>query len=151
MRTGLAALLLFVSSGIAVAAPPPVYVWLEPEWFEGVRGSFAYWTGESKPTGSWGVAGPGISAEWTQGGEREWNSMGAAAEETKASCHRDVIIPRAGKYKAWVRYVDHRKKSQPFTLSVQQSGKHVLSGELGVKPVVPPNDEYQLYWGFSFG
>src|SRR5262249_29077109 len=23
--------------------------------------------------------------------------------------------------------------------------------ELGVKPVVPVNDEYQLYWGFSFG
>ena len=25
------------------------------------------------------------------------------------------------------------------------------SGELGTKPVVPDNDEYQLYWGFSFG
>src|SRR5207247_2050725 len=29
--------------------------------------------------------------------------------------------------------------------------KEALNGELGVKPVVPPNDEYQLYWGFSFG
>src|SRR5262249_26773291 len=23
----------------------PVYLWHEPEWFEGVKGSFAYWTG----------------------------------------------------------------------------------------------------------
>src|SRR5205823_1167428 len=41
--------------------------------------------------------------------------------------------------------------TQPFTLSVQQSGETALSGELGIQPVVPPNDEYQLYWGFSFG
>ena len=39
----------------------------------------------SRP-GHWGVAGPGISAEWTQGGESEWNSMGAPADETKAVC-----------------------------------------------------------------
>ena len=64
------------------ADAPPVYLWLEPEWFDGVSGSFAYWTGEAKPTGTWGVAGPGISAEWTQGGESEWNSMGAPAAET---------------------------------------------------------------------
>ena len=50
------------------AAPPPAYLWHEPEWFDGVEGSFAYWTGAAKPTGRWGVAGPGISAEWSQGG-----------------------------------------------------------------------------------
>src|SRR5205807_2744902 len=87
---------------------PPIHLWFEPEWFDGVKGSFAYWTGTAKPTGSWGVAGPGISAEWTQGGESEWNSMGAPATETNASCRRDFIVPRAGKYKVWVRYVDHR-------------------------------------------
>jgi hypothetical protein len=133
------------------AAPPPIYLWFEPEWFEGVEGSFSYWTGEAKPTGSWGIAGPGISAEWTQGGESEWNSMGAAAAEKKASCQRDFIVPRAGKYQVWVRYVDHRKKTSPFTVSIDQAGKNVMKGELGTKPVVPPNDEYQLYWGFSFG
>lgn len=154
MRPYLSAfLLLLAGSTAASAAKPPVYVWFEPEWFEGVEGSFAYWTGpgKAKPTGSWGVAGPGISAEWTQGGESEWNSMGAPAEETKAECHRDFIVPRAGKYRVWVRYVDHRKKTQPFSVAVQQAEKPVVSGELGVKPVVPPNDEYQLYWGFSFG
>ena len=49
--------------------------------------------------------------------------MGAAAEETKAECHRDFIVPRAGKYTIWVRYVDHRKKTQPFTVAIKQSGK----------------------------
>ena len=41
-----------------MAAPPPVYLWHEPEWFDGVSGSFAYWTGSSKATGAWGIAGP---------------------------------------------------------------------------------------------
>jgi hypothetical protein len=145
--------LVFSPLFLLAADRPPVYLWFEPEWFEGVQGSFAYWPGPgaSKPTGAWGVAGPGISAEWTQGGESEWNSMGAAAEESKAACHRDITIPRAGKYRVWIRYFDHRLKTEPFTVSVQQAGKNALTGELGMKPVVPPNDEYQLYWGFSFG
>src|SRR5262245_58134163 len=86
-------------------AKPPISLWLEPEWFEGVEGHFAYWTGSAKPTGKWGIAGPGISAEWSQGGESEWNSMGAPATETKATCQRALTIPRAGNYKIWVRYV----------------------------------------------
>src|SRR6516165_10699044 len=120
------------------AARPTIHLWFEPEWFEGVKGSFAYWTGTAKPTGSWGIAGPGISAEWTQGGESEWNSMGAAAEETRAVCGRDLVIPRAGKYRVWVRYVDHRKKTQPFTVSISQGGAARLSADLGTRPVVPP-------------
>src|SRR5205823_1792417 len=145
------ALLLTTASAIPAAEKPPVYLWLEPEWFDGVKGHFAYWTGTAKPTGSWGVAGPGISAEWTQGGESEWNSMGTPADETKASCRRDFIVPRAGNYKVWVRYVDHRHKTEPFRVSILQNGKTAVTGELGVQPVVPPNDEYQLWWGFSFG
>ena len=142
--------LLFLAAP-AAAAPPPVYLWHEPEWFEGVTGSFAYWTGAAKPTGTWGIAGPGISAEWTQGGESEWNSIGVPAAETKASCSRALIIPRAGRYRVWVRYVDHRKKTEPFRVRIHQGENMVHDAELGVKPVVPPNDEYQLYWGFSFG
>jgi hypothetical protein len=154
MRFLPAFLVLVLCASSTRAAKPPVYVWLEPEWFEGVKGTFAYWADSvkpPKPTGAWGVAGPGISAEWSQGGESEWNSLGAAATETSASCGRDLVIPRAGKYRLWVRYVDHRKKTEPFNVAVRQGGKDVLAGELGVKPVVPANDEYQLYWGFSFG
>src|SRR5262245_47281807 len=120
MRSPLILLTLLMGWNSARAATkPPIYVWFEPEWFEGVKGSFAYWTGTAKPAGAWGIAGPGISAEWTQGGESEWNSMGAPAAETKAACHRDFVVPRAGKYKIWVRYVDHRKKTQPFTVNIQ--------------------------------
>ncbi len=142
---------LTTSTFASAADKPPIYLWLEPEWFEGVKGTFAYWTGDAKPTGSWGVAGPGVSPEWTQGGESEWNSMGVPAEETKAVCGRDLIIPRAGKYRVWVRFVDHRKKTEPFTVKINQAGKAAIVGELGTKPVVPENDEYKLYWGFSFG
>src|SRR5215813_10680840 len=110
-RTLPALALLVLLSPPLEAAPAPVYLWHEPEWFEGVRGNFAYWTGTAKPTGAWGIAGPGISAEWSQGGESEWNSMGAPAEETRAVCYRDFIVPRAGTYSIWVRYVDHRHKT----------------------------------------
>src|ERR1700756_2547073 len=99
MTRAAALALLLAASSASAADKPPVYLWLQPEWFDGVKGSCGYWTGEAKPTGSWGVAGPGISAEWTQGGESEWNSLGAAAEETSARCHRDFVVPRAGKYK----------------------------------------------------
>src|ERR1017187_7100424 len=132
-------------------AKPPVHLWFEPEWFEGVKGSFAYHSGTAKPTGAWGIAGPGIGPEWSQGGESEWNSIGAAAEETSAKCQRDFIVPRTGTYKIWVRYVDHRKKTQPFRVTIQQGGKEVCASDYGHIPVVPVNDEYQLYWGFSFG
>ncbi len=142
---------VFASAVVRGAEKPPVYLWLEPEWFEGVKGNFGYWTGEAKPTGSWGIAGPGISPEWTQGGESEWNSMGVPATETKASCGRTLVVPRAGKYRVWVRYVDHRKKTEPFSLKLTPTGKPVIAHEFGTKPVVPENDEYQLYWGFSFG
>src|SRR6187402_1261879 len=108
MRT-LICLLIALGAAPAGAADkkPPVYLWFEAEWFTGVTGSYAYWpdtTKPAKPTGHWGVAGPGISAEWTQGGESEWNSMGASPAETKASCGRELVIPRAGKYRVWVRY-----------------------------------------------
>src|SRR5438132_13192940 len=125
---------------------PPIHIWLEPEWFDGVTGSFGYWTGEAKPTGAWGVAGPGISAEWTQGGESEWNSMGAPAAETKASCGRELIVPRDGKYRVWVRYVDHRKKTEAFTVRITPAGEPAASHEFGLKPDVPENEEYQRYW-----
>ena len=78
--------------------------------------------------------------------------MGALAGRDEGRAATATSSSRGpGKYRVWVRYVDHRKKTEPFTVGIQQGGKPALSGELGVKPVVPANDEYQLYWGFSFG
>src|SRR5262245_60482254 len=133
-------LILLLACSATHAAPVPVYLRHEPEWFAGVEGGFAYWTGTAKPTGSWGIAGPGISAEWTQGGESEWNSIGAPAAETKAECHRDVTIPRGGKYRVWVRHVDHRKKKTPFKVVLQAGGKTLAAAELGTIAVIPVND-----------
>lgn len=131
-------------------AAAPVYLWLEPEWFSGVEGSFAYWTGTAEPSGHWGIAGPGISPEWTQGGESEWNSLGVAARETQAVCHRQLVVPRAGEYRLWVRYVDHRGLAEPFRVRIVQ-GAQAWQHEFGIRDVVPRGDEYALYWGFSFG
>jgi hypothetical protein len=133
------------------APRPPVYLWLEPEWFPDVQGSFNYWTGTDKARGAWGIAGPGITAEFSQGGESEWQSIGATADEAKAICSRAVVVPRAGKCKLWVRYVDHREKTEPFTVRVEQNGKQIVSKQMGTESLVPPNDEYMLYWDFSFG
>src|SRR6516225_965084 len=89
----------------AAAKPAPFYLWMEAETFRGVEGSFPYWVGNAKPSGHFGIAGPGISAEWSQGGESEWNSIGAPAAETRARCERGIVVPRTGAYKVWVRYV----------------------------------------------
>jgi len=135
-------------------AVPPIYLWFEPEWFEGVEGYCEYHSDPERLAqvqGRWGIAGPGISAEWTQGGESEWNSMAAGPNETKAICQREFFVPRAGKYRVWVRYYDHRDKPEPFRVRIEQSDKPAINARLGVEPVVPPNDEYSLYWGFSFG
>src|SRR4030095_2363117 len=50
----------------------------------------------------WGINGPGVSAEWSQGGESEWNSAAASADETKATIYQDLEIPRAGQYTLWI-------------------------------------------------
>src|ERR1044071_3656514 len=44
----------------------------------------------------WGINGPGVSAEWTQGGESEWNSVEAAPDETRATLFQEIEIPRDG-------------------------------------------------------
>src|ERR1051325_5642935 len=81
MRYSITALIFLGAAATAHAqGRPPIHLWFEPEWFDGVKGSFAYHSGNAKPTGAWGIAGPGIAAEWSQGGESEWNSIGAAAE-----------------------------------------------------------------------
>jgi len=146
--------LLLLSGSAFCEESAPFYLWLEPEWFNGVSGHFAYWPGPDsakKAVGHWGVAGPGISAEWSQGGESEWNSMAAGADETNAECNRIINIPALGRYRIWVRYVDHRKLTEQFSIIVEKNNKKIVEGDFGLNDVVPINDEYQLYWGFSFG
>jgi hypothetical protein len=98
----------------------------------------------------WGINGPGVSAEWTQGGESEWNSAAAAADETNATLYQDLEIPRAGKYVLWIRYADWANKSENFTVRIAQNGSPVFEHEFGSKDIIDPHDEVSMYWGWAF-
>lgn len=98
----------------------------------------------------WGMNGPGVSAEWTQGGESEWNSAAASADETKATIYQDVEVPRAGRYMLWVRYAEWPKKTENFTVTIAQNNKEVFRREFGAGDIVDAHDEMAMYWGWVF-
>ena len=131
--------LVVSSNGISAESRRPVYLWLEPEWFSGVEGNFEYGSGPESVAevhSRWSVAGPGVSAEWTQGGESESNSIAAGPRETNALCQREIVVPRDGTYRVWVRYYDHRLATEPFGVRVEQDGKTPVTGDLGIEAVV---------------
>jgi len=80
----------------------PEYLWYEAENMRGfttgklgaptLNPSYLNLSRDKAP--GWGMNGPGVSAEWTQGGESEWNSAAAAADETHATLYQDLEIPR---------------------------------------------------------
>lgn len=98
----------------------------------------------------WGMNGPGVSAEWTQGGESEWNSAAASADETRATLYQDFEIPRGGEYTLWVRYADWARKGENFTVTIAQDGAEVFRREFGAKDIVDAHDEVSMYWGWVF-
>jgi hypothetical protein len=98
----------------------------------------------------WGMNGPGVSAEWSQGGESEWNSAAASADETKAQLYQDLEIPRAGQYAFWIRYADWANKTESFTVRIAQDNQFVFNHEFGTKDVIDPHDEISLYWQWAF-
>jgi hypothetical protein len=98
----------------------------------------------------WSISGPGVSAEWTQGGESEWNSVAAAADETHGSIWQDIEILRSGEYKIWVRYADWASKSESFVARITQQGREVVRHEFGARDIIDPHDEVSMYWGWAF-
>ncbi len=98
----------------------------------------------------WSISGPGVSAEWSQGGESEWNSVAASADETRGTIYQDLEIPRAGEYKVWIRYADFANKAESFMVRVTQQGREVFSHEFGTKDVIDAHDETSMYWGWTF-
>lgn len=98
----------------------------------------------------WGMNGPGVSAEWTQGGESEWNSAAASADETKATIYQDLEVPRAGRYMLWVRYAEWPVKTENFTITIAQNNEQVFRREFGAGDIVDRYDEMVLYWGWAF-
>ena len=139
-------------------APANEYLWYEAENMRGfstgalgepVLNPSYLNLGKSKAPG-WGINGPGVSAEWTQGGESEWNSAAASADETNATIYQDVEVPREGKYAFWVRYADWANKDETFVVRIAQNGHSVFEHEFGAKDVIDPHDEVSMYWGWAF-
>src|SRR4029078_9771474 len=143
--------------------PPSLYSQTEYLWYEAenMRGFTTDKLGEPllnpshqnlsrEKAPGWGMNGPGVSAEWTQGGESEWNSAAASADETNASLYKDLEIPREGKYVLWIRYADWANKSENFVVRIAQNGQRVFEHEFGAKDVIDPHDENSMYWGWAF-
>jgi hypothetical protein len=157
-------LLVCIGLGQAIHAqvtPPQInheYLWYEAENMRGLtetsrhepllNPSYLDLTAAKAP--GWSISGPGVSAEWSQGGESEWNSVGAAADETHGALTQEIEIPRAGAYKVWVRYGDFAHKSENFVVRISQQGRDVARHEFGSRDVVDPHDEISMYWGWAF-
>ena len=140
------------------ASPQAEYLWYEAENMRGfttgklgaptLNPSYLNLSREKAP--GWGMNGPGVSAEWSQGGESEWNSAAASADETKATIYQDFEVPRAGQFFVWIRYADWAAKAENFTVTIAQDGAEVFRHEFGVNDIVDPHDEISLYWQWAF-
>ena len=150
--------LLCAISVYSQTKPDAEYLWYEAENMRGfstdklgepvLNPSYLNLPREKAP--GWGINGPGVSAEWTQGGESEWNSAAASADENRATLYQDLEIPRAGQYALWVRYADWANKTENFTVTIAQDGAEVFRHEFGAKDVVDPHDEVSMYWSWAF-
>lgn len=148
-----------VSPSLPVSVSPGLeYLWYEAE---NMRGFGTKPNGEPIQNPSWmnlprakapgwGMNGPGVSAEWSQGGESEWNSVAASADEMAGKIYQEVEIPRAGNYKIWVRYADWANKTEAFVIRINQGDREVFRHEFGVKGVIDAHDEVSMYWGWAF-
>jgi hypothetical protein len=152
----------------AQAAPPQApsptasrhfeYLWYEAENMSGISVDAR---GEPRTNPSWmeltraqvpgfAMSGPGVSAEWSQGGESEWDSVAAAADETRAAIYQEIEVPRDGQYRVWARYADWAGKTENFVVRITQGGGEVFRREFGARDVVDPHDEFEMYWGWAF-
>jgi hypothetical protein len=159
-RLCLALCWLLLSNSILFSQPnvSAEYLWYEAENMRGfstgklgeplLNPSYLNLPREKAP--GWGMNGPGVSAEWTQGGESEWNSAAASADETRATLYQDLEIPRGGQYTLWIRYADWARKNENFTVTIAQENAEVFRGEFGAKDLIDPHDEVSMYWGWAF-
>ncbi|HEX8846731.1 MAG TPA: hypothetical protein VF791_18960 [Pyrinomonadaceae bacterium] len=134
------------------------YLWYEAENMRGLATNERHepvlnpsWTNPPRAKApGWGINGPGVSAEWTQGGESEWNSAAASADETRATIYQDLEIPTASEYKIWVRYADWAKRTENFTVRITQGERELFRREFGARDLLDPHDEVSMYWGWAF-
>src|SRR5262245_23848026 len=99
-------------------------IWLEAEHFDGIRG-FCWPQGKpemKKTDGHWGLSGPGWAAEWVQGGESGFLSIGCGADDDKAVASTVVDVPVKGKYRVWVRFRENRGITNRFLVRLTPKG-----------------------------
>lgn len=150
--------LLSVATLYPQTKPGAEYLWYEAENMRGfttgklgaplLNPSYLNLPREKAP--GWGINGPGVSAEWTQGGESEWNSAAASADETRGTLYQDLEVPRADQYVLWIRYADWANKGENFTVTIAQDGAVVFRHEFGAEDIIDPHDEVSMYWGWAF-
>ena len=125
-------------------------IWVEAEHLVGLQGSCFPELGQST-NGAWGIAGPGIAAEWTQGGESEWLSIACGPDDDRATASLEVEVPLAGEWVVWVRYRDWRERSERCSLSIEPSTGAPINWTFGDLPVIDEDDELKLLWNWAFG
>jgi len=134
------------------------YLWYEAENMRGISRTAqhepqlnpSYLEIPAAKAPGWSISGPGVSAEWSQGGESEWNSVAASADESSGRIFQEVEIPRQGEYHLWVRYADWANRREDFSVRITQSDHELLHHDFGAKDIVDPHDDTSMYWGWSF-
>lgn len=162
---------LSASPRLPLSASGFEYLWYEAENMRGLTQTAqhepqlnpSYLEVPAAKAPGWSISGPGVSAEWSQGGESEWNSVAASADETRGTITQQIEVPRDGPYRFWVRYADWANKSESFLIRITQYGltsapgvsmrmapREALSHEFGATDIVDPHNETSMYWGWSF-
>ncbi len=141
---------LFLSLFFVSAVAAQESIWIEAEHLRGVRGScFPDMNGIT--AGHWGLSGPGIAPEWTQGGESEWLSIACGPDEDQAKASYEFDVPEAGEWRLWVRYRDWRRQTELFAVRIEQAGQPPTSLVFGEQAAVDDEDELKLLWKWAFG
>lgn len=130
----------------------PESVWVEAEWFGPLNGAnFSFMREDLHTKGSWSLAGPDVAAAWTQGGESEFLSIAARADEPAGTTvAREIVVPTAGEYRLWVRYADYRERQEEFVVRVRQ-GARTQDFKFGAGAVVDELDPMKLLWDWAYG
>src|SRR5947199_1258448 len=126
---------------VALQSASKEYLWYEAENMRGISETSrhepqlnpSYLEIPAAKAPGWSISGPGVSAEWSQGGESEWNSVAAAADETRGTIWQDFQVPRGGSYRISVRYADWASKTENFVVRVSQDSRVIARHEFGAK------------------
>src|SRR5882724_3867592 len=132
------------SPRLTVPASDFEYLWHEAENMRGITETSrhepqlnpSYLEIPAAKAPGWSISGPGVSGESSQGGESEWNSVAAGADETHGAIWQDIEIPRGGEYRVWVRYADFANKTEAFVVRVSQSGREVFAHEFANRDII---------------